>query len=120
MQNLRFMVVDADDFEAMLTGAALSALGHRVDKFTSAEVAIDALCASPGAYAAVLASELNNMTRVDFAREAQRSDTALRVVFTGKNPMALPNVTVLPKSQLLADPVGAMRSLFEERLPIAA
>ena len=111
MQNLRFMVVDADDFEAMLTGAALSALGHRVDKFTSAEVAIDALQSSPGSYDAVVASELDNMTRADFAREARCSDTALRIVFTGRATIAMPNVTVLPKSQLLADPVGAMRAL---------
>src|SRR3954471_15392172 len=112
MQNLRFMVVDADDFEAMLTGAALSALGCQVDKFTSAEIAVDALAASPGAYDAVVASELDNMTRADFAREARRSDTAVRIVFTGRSAIAMPNVTVLPKSQLLADPIGAMRTLF--------
>jgi len=98
---LRFMVVDADDFEAMLTGAALSALGHRVDKFTSAEVAIDALRHSPGAYDAVVASELDNMTRADFAREAQRTHTGLRVVIAERG----------------SDPAGAMRALFaEERL----
>lgn len=118
MQSLRFMVVDADDFEAMLTGAALSALGHRVEKFTSAEIAIDALCSAPGSYDAVVASELDNMTRADFARQAARSHSALRIVFTGKSAMALPNVTVLSKTALLADPVGAMRTLFavEERL----
>ena len=112
MQNLKFMVVDADDFEAMLTGAALSALGHHVHKFTSAQVAIDALRSACGGYDAVIASELDNMTRADFALQARRSDSALRIVFTGKNPMALPNVTVLPKSALLSDPVGTMRGLF--------
>jgi hypothetical protein len=29
--------------------------------------------------------------------------------------MALPNVTFLPKSELLADPVGTMRALFAPR-----
>jgi hypothetical protein len=82
MKNLRFMVVDADDFEAMLTGAALSALGHHVDKFTSAEIALDALAAAHGAYHAVYAAELDNMTRADFKREAERIDAHLRVVFT--------------------------------------
>ena len=89
MQNLRFMVVDADDFEAMLTGAALSALGHQVDKFTSAEIAIDALSSSPGGSDAVVACELDNMTRADFAREAKRTDASLRVVFAERNSNVL-------------------------------
>lgn len=96
MQNLRFMVVDADDFEAMLTGAALSALGHQVHKFTSAEVAIDALCSTPGGYDFVVASELDNMTRADFARQAKRANARLRVVFTERDSdvlEALPNAS---------------------------
>ena len=79
MRNLRFMVVDADDYEAMLTGAALSALGHHVDKFTSAEIAIEALGAMP--YDAVVAAGLDNMTRSDFAREASRADPRVKVIF---------------------------------------
>ena len=83
------MVVDADDFEAMLTGAALSALGHQVDKFTNAEIAIEALGTEPGAYDAVVASELDNMTRADFARAVPRADASIRVVFDARGPEVL-------------------------------
>lgn len=89
MQSLRLMVVDADDFEAMLTGAALSALGYQVDKFTNAEIAIEALGTEPGAYDAVVASELDNMTRSDFARAVQRADAGVRLVFDARGKEAL-------------------------------
>ena len=116
MPSLRLMVVDADDFAAMLSGAALSKLGHRVDKFASAAVALQALHEAPGAYDAVVASrELDSMTGLQFAREAQLRDARLRL---------LPgdNVFVLPKAHLLDNP-AAVRSLSraaEHWLRIAA
>jgi ribonucleotide monophosphatase NagD (HAD superfamily) len=106
MQNLRFMVVDADDFEAMRTGAALSALGHRVDKFTSAEIASEALADMPGLYDAVVASELDNMTRADFEREAQSTHSRLRVIFTNPD-RSLAGISASANEARWAEPLRA-------------
>jgi hypothetical protein len=113
MQSSRFMVVDADDFQAMLTEAALAALGAKVDKFTNARAALKSLSASPREYRGIVACELENMARADFAREAHRCNPALRLVFTGQNPVATATLTVVRKTDLLVDPVRALRALFE-------
>ena len=97
MQSLRLMVVDADDFAATVTGAALSDLGHRVEKFAIAEVALDVLHEARGAYDAVVAgAKLDSMTGMQFAREAQRRDARLRLLDQGSA-----DFVVLPREHLL-------------------
>lgn len=114
MPSLRLMVVDADDFAAMLTGAALSRLGHRVDKFASAHVALEVLREAPGAYDAVFAGcDLDTMTGLEFAHAAQRHDERLRMLPKDEHSAdAAPigNLYVLPREHLLANP-AAVQSL---------
>jgi CheY-like chemotaxis protein len=120
MQSLRLMVVDSDDFAATLTGAALSNLGHRVVKFASAKVALQALNDGAGAYDAVFAScELDSMSGLQFAREAQRCDARLRLL-AGEERSA--NVIVLPREHLLANPTAmqCLRRAAEHSLRVAA
>lgn len=113
MPSLRLMVVDADDFAAMLTGAALSSLGHRVDKFASADIALEVLREAPGAYDAVFAgSSLDTMTGLQFAREAQRHDGRLRMLGKDEQSGGAPfgKLYVLPKEHLFCN-AAAMQSL---------
>ena len=107
MKNLRLMVVDDDDFEAMLTGAALSELGHHVDKFASTEIAMQALTHMPGKYDAVVA-DAESRSGSQFARELQSSEAG---------------VIVLRKANLLADLAAAVERVMRLRqrmLPAAA
>lgn len=116
MPSLRLMVVHADDYAAMLTGAALCRLGHRVEKFASAKVALQALREAPGAYDAIVASAaLDSMTGLEFARAAQLADARLRLLrWAGHRAMGIgngDNVLVLPREHLFANPI-AVQSLW--------
>jgi CheY-like chemotaxis protein len=121
MQSLRLMVVDADDFAATLTGAALSDLGHHVEKYASAEVALEALHAVPGGYDAILARRtLDTMTASQFAREAQANDAALAII---PHEARTPGLVVLGRSQLLTQlgaAMGRLCGVMDEALALAA
>jgi len=120
MKSLRLMVVDADDYGAMLTGAALSELGHRVEKFSNAEIALEALRYMPGAYDAVVtrSGALDTMTGLQFAREAQINDANLRLLEASHKMLY-----VLPQAHLMANAAATVARLCiasEESMRLAA
>lgn len=75
------MIVDVDDYDAMLARDALHDAGHPAHVFIDPEVALEALADAVVPYAAVIVNALpRGMSRASFEKEVMRRSPQTRVV----------------------------------------
>ena len=74
------MIVDVDDYNAMLARDAVHAAGHASDVFIDPLIALEALAAAAVPYAAVIVNAIAGMTRGSFEREVSKRSPRTRVI----------------------------------------